>query len=204
MYMYIYIHTHVWLYCKRTRTVNYSGRSLLPATRNSLYICLSSPSLSFCFCTPLHNKIHPSITLQQLHLQHRFLCLEQDIPPPSPTYTPQHYLTFQSQQIQGSFYLIDDSRYSVCIVNWALGKATGSYHTNARNLQTIMQEWHPLTPFFHLLPQEDETPLHLTDHLYDHRKVHFTLSVPRTFYLRSLRIHTPDLTLEVVMAIRCY
>ena len=64
-----------------------------------------------------------------------------------------------------------------------------------------MQEWHPPTPFFHLLPQEDETPLHLTDHLYDHRKVHFTLSVPRTFYLRSLRIHTPDLTLEVVMAI---
>ncbi len=41
-----------------------------------------SPSV---FRTPLHNKIHPSITLQQLHLQHRFLCLEQDIPHP-----PQH------------------------------------------------------------------------------------------------------------------
>ena len=152
-------------------------------------------------CTPLRNNIHPSITLQQLHLQHRFLCLTQDISFPSPVYTPHTYLTFQSQQLQGSFYLIDDSHHSVCVVNWTLGKATGSYHTNARTLQAIIQEWHPLSPFFRLLPQEDETSVHPDEHLPQHRKIYFALSVPRTFYLRPLRVHTPDLTLKVVMAI---
>ena len=151
--------------------------------------------------TPLYNPIHPSITIQQLHLQHRFLCYDQNISPSLHTRVPQDYLTFQLQSLRGSFYLIDDSHTSVCIVNWTLGKATGSYHTNARTLQAIIQEWYPLDAFFRLTPQEDDITSTIEGRLPHHQKVHFTLSVPRTFYLRSLRVHTPDATLRVIMVV---
>ena len=170
--------------------------------QETLYTFVSRHNLSpTLLTTPLHNPIHPSITLQQLHLQHRFLCFDQDIPLPSPIYPSHDYLTFQSQQLHGSFYLIDDSQSSICIVNWTLGKATGSYHTNARTLQSIIQEWYPLHSFFQLTPQEDDTSFPLTGRLPHHHKVYFTLLVPRTFYLRSLCVYTPDLTIRVTMAI---
>ena len=147
--------------------------------------------------TPLYNPIHPSITIQQLHLQHRFLCYDRDISPSLYTRVPQDYLQFQLQSLRGSFYLIDDSQTSVCIVNWTLGKATGSYHTNARTLQTIIHEWYPLDAFFRLTPQEGDTNFATEGRLPHHQKVHFTLSVPRTFYLRSLRVNAPDIALQV-------
>ncbi len=136
-------------------------------------------------CTPLGNTIHPSTTLQQLHLQHRFLRSKSDISSLPITRTPNTYVTFQSQQMHGSFYLIDDMTHFVCIVNWTLGKATGSYHTKARTLKSILQEWHPLTPFFHILPLEDEIPFHPEDPIHSHRKIHFTLLflVPFTYEL---------------------
>ena len=151
--------------------------------------------------TPLYNPIHPSITIQQLHLQHRFLCYDRDISPSLYTRVPQDYLQFQLQSLRGSFYLIDDSQTSVCIVNWTLGKATGSYHTNARTLQAIIHEWYPLDAFFQLTPQEGDPNFATGGRLPHHQKVHFTLSVPRTFYLRSLRVNAPDIALQVTMAV---
>ena len=83
-----------------------------------------------------------------------------------------------------------------------LNEDLGIYiYTNARTLQSIIQEWHPLNSFFQLTPQEDDASFFLDGKLPNHQKVHFTLSVPRTFYLRSLCVHTPDLTIRVAMAI---
>ena len=58
--------------------------------------------------SPMNGTIFPSATMLQLHLQHRFLNTTQRVSSDHNTSLPPTFLTFQSRNLSGSFYLIDD------------------------------------------------------------------------------------------------
>ena len=85
--------------------------------------------------SPLRSVILPSATMAQLFFQHRFLNSARPFSPPVGAFLlPPNFIAPYPRPTPGTFYLLDDPISRVCIVNWTLGDATGSYHTTSRLL----------------------------------------------------------------------
>ena len=151
----------------------------------------------------MNGTIFPSATMLQLNLQHRFLNTTQRIQRVSSdhnTSLPPTFLTFQSRNLSGSFYLIDDQVHSICIVNWTLGQTTGLYYTTARTLAAIIQEWDPLSPYFTHIHTNTSIYADLSHGIPTHDPVLFSLHIPRAFHLRFLTVMTSHTTVYIRMA----
>ena len=148
--------------------------------------------------SPLEGRIAPQATLHQLHIQCRFLRCAQEPPEIFSTATPVDLSSFQAKPVAGYFYLIDDSDNRVCTVNWSFAKATGSYYTNARSVQAIIDEWTPLQRYFTNVTAEEYDDV--LKHLRLHRHIRFTIQFPRTFHLRQLILFAFNQQLTISMA----
>ena len=123
---------------------------LLPPNETFYAFCKRCGIFPSSISSPLRSVILPSATMAQLFFQHRFLNSARPFSPPvGALLLPPNFIAPYPRPTPGTFYILDDPISKICIVNWTLGDATGSYHTTSRTLRDILAEWAPLTHCFH-------------------------------------------------------